>query len=284
MLPILALATLTLTPTIGFTSDSVYKNENIIIMEVKENYEEDVLVSKDLLLKERNLLGYMIYDNPDTPQVDGLKIDNEFVYDWTVKDFNDEIEHTITVKTIYTDDIAGMLAAAKHGDWSKALSNPLILFQVAYYALAALSLIVGGIGLFKAKMKKVKDHEVIARSVDIHAKKSSEEITTLVEGILDSVLVTTFTKLQNQNQAIIEAFMLSQSGDKESKKALLDLLKANANQDVTTLSKDIHNAIEKSALAKEKAKAEVKATVDSIIEGTFKSEEDKNSNGGGISI
>ena len=182
MLKILVLATLASTtvssgPKIQFTNDSVYSSENIISCEVVENkesiqvpvehvdevtgevteeLEEQEIISKSLLLKENHLLGCMIYDNPDTEYVDGLKIDDQWVTDWMVENYDDSIEHVLKIKTVYTEDVSGMLLAAKDGDWSKILSNPLILLQIFYYLLAALSIIGGAIGLVKVKGKKVK--------------------------------------------------------------------------------------------------------------------------------
>lgn len=269
MLPLLALASLVITPTVGFTSDSVYKNENILIIEVRENYEEDVLVSKDLLLKEKNLLGYTIYDNPDTEYIDGLKFDGSWVYDWTIKDYDDTVAHTFTVKTIYTDDVAGMLMAAKNGDWSIALSNPLIIFQLVYYTLAAISIILGGFGLLKSKKKKIKDHDIIANAVDTHAAASADALKLLASNLITEIVTPAFEKLNTQNQAIIEALILAQSGDKDSKLALINLLKSTASDDITLLSEAMKKTIEEADLTKQKIKAEADKLVEEISEGNF---------------
>lgn len=269
MLPLLALASLVITPTVGFTSDSVYKNENILIMEVRENYEEDVLISKDLLLKEKNLLGYTIYDNPDTEYIDGLKFDGSWVYDWTVKNYDDTVAHTFTIKTVYTDDVAGMLMAAKNGDWSIALSNPLIIFQLVYYILAAISVILGGFGLLKSKKKKIKDHDIIANAVDTHAAASADALKLLASNLITEIVTPAFEKLNTQNQAIIEALILAQSGDKDSKLALINLLKSTASDDITLLSEAMKKTIEEADLTKQKIKAEADKLVEEISEGNF---------------
>ena len=208
MLPVLfaALATLTLTPTVQFTSDSVYVKDNILSVEIRENLsddEEHTLISKDLILKENHLLGYTIYDNKDTDYIDGLKVDGNYVFGWRVENFDDSVEHIIQVKTVYTDDAAGMLVAAKDGDWSKLLSNPLIIVQLGYYVLAALSIILGGFGLFKSKKKKIRDHNQIAKAVTEQAEMAKNAlIETAVE-----IITPLFEKLGNQNASIIKALL-----------------------------------------------------------------------------
>jgi len=283
MLPVLALATLALAApapiTVNFTSDSVYKNESIITpKEVIE--QEDGLYT--IVLEEDKLLGYCIYDNKDTAYIDGLKFDDQFVTNYIVKDVDLELEHSILVKTTYTDDIAGMLAAAKDGDWSRILANPLIIIQIGYYLLAAISLIVGGIGVFKARVKKVKDHNQIANSVDKHANDAAEALKVEAINLVTGIVTPVFDKLRTQNQAIIEALVLAQSGDKDSKLALINLLKNTATEDVTLVTDGITKAIESSTALKEKAKKEADKVVKEIASGNFI---DNSNNGtGGISI
>lgn len=283
-----ALATLTFAPLVTFTSDSVYKNENILTVEVQENYEEDVLVSKDLILSERNMLGYIIYDNPETEYIDGIKFDGEFIYNWTIKNYDDTTEHTLLVKTVYTDDIAGTLAAAKDGNWSRLLSNPLIVFQIGYYFLAAISIILGGFGLLKSKKKKIKTSEEIAAIVTNEAKLSATNLKTEALSLVTDIVTPVFTKLQTQNQAIIEALVLAQSKDKDAKLALINLLKDTATEDVSTVTDTITKAIEEADIAKTKAKEEATKLVNNIangiLEDTSEKTEDTENNSGGVTI
>ena len=283
MLPILALATLALTTpapiTVNFTSDSVYKNESIISP-------KDLIEQEDGLytinFEEDKLLGYCIYDVKETEYIDGFKFDDKFVTNYTVKDVDLSVEHTILLKTTYTDDIAGTLAAAKDGDWSRLLANPLVVIQLGYYVLAAISLIIGGIGVFKARIKKVKDHNQIASSVDKHANDAAEALKAEAIALVTGIVSPVFDKLRTQNQAIIEALVLAQSGDKDSKLALINLLKNTATEDVTLVTDSITKAIESSATMKEKAKKEADKAVKEIASGIFV---DNSNNGtGGISI
>lgn len=266
MLPILALATLvSFTPTITFTSDSVYKNENVLIIELQEdkqfNYDEETQtyytdLHQNLHLKQKEMLGYEIYDNPDTNYIDGLKFDGEFVTDWIIKDYDASVQHSFIIKTVYTDDVAGMFAAAKDGNWSIALSNPLILIQLFYYVLAAFSLILGGFGLFKSKGKKVKTANEIA---DTTSKVVKDKVIEILDPIVNTI--------KSQNQHIIEAFILSQSGGKDSRLALIDLLKTTATEDVALISDAAIKSVNEASELKEKAKAEADEAVRKIAEG-----------------
>jgi hypothetical protein len=284
MLPILALATLALsTPaqiTVNFTSDSVYTHESII--EPKEVVEqEDGYYT--IVLQQDNLLGYCIYDNPETEYLDGLKFDDSFVTNYTIKGVDLSVEHNILIKTVYTDDIAGMLAAAKDGDFSKVLANPLMIIQLGYYILAAISIILGGFGLFKSKKKKIKTIDEITSSINEKALSSSTALQEVSTNLITSLITPTLEKLQTQNQAIIEAFILAQSGDKDSKLALVDLLKNTATEDVTLLSDNLIKAVEEAAKIKEKAKEEANKVIKEIASGNFEGNSEDNDLGG-ISI
>ena len=270
MLSLLALATLALsTPapvTVNFTTDSVYKNESIISPKDIIKQENDLYT---ITFEEDKLLGYCIYDVKETEYTDGFKFDDVFVTNYRIEDVDLSVEHTILLKTVYTDDVAGMLAAAKDGDWSKIMSNPLILFQTGYYSLAAISLIIGGFGLLKAKKKKVKTSEEIASSVKNEAVIASNALKEEAKSLVLQIITPLSEKLTMQNQKIIEAFILAQSGDKNSKIALIDLLKNSAIEDVSALSNSIIQAVESTDALKEKAKEEAKKLVDDIAQGSL---------------
>jgi len=268
MLRLLALATLAVaTPapiSVNFTEDSVYKYDSILIpKEVVE--QEDGLYT--LVFEQDKLLGYCIYDNQETEYLDGLKFDDEFVTNYTVKNVDLSVEHNILIKTTYTNDVAGMLASAKDGDWSRILSNPLILFQIFYYALAAISIIAGGFGLLKARKKKVKSSDEIANAVSERAYNASQTLTKKAVDLVTEIITPVFAKLQSQNKSIIEALILSQTGDKDAKLSLIKLLESTANEDVSLLSNEIIKAIENEDAMKAKVKEEAKKAVEQIAKG-----------------
>lgn len=283
MLQLLALATLAVSIptsiTVGFTNDSVYKQESII--DTKEVIEqEDGLYT--IIFEQDKLLGYRIYDNPETEYLDGFKFDDAFVTNYTVSDVDLSLDHTILIKTVYTDDVAGMLAAAKDGDFSRLMANPLMVIQLVYYILAALSLVAGGVGLLKAKKSKVKDHDEIASSVASKATKASEELKNEAVNLISGIVTPVCEKLQSQNQAIIEALILAQSGDEGSKLALINLLKQTATEDVTLVSDNIIKSIKDANAFKEKVKEQASKVVEKIASGDFGDNSDGNI--GGLSI
>ena len=66
----LASATIASGPNIQFTSDSVYTKNDIISCEIIEiPNAETGEISKDLIIKEKQLLGYSIYDNQETDYI-----------------------------------------------------------------------------------------------------------------------------------------------------------------------------------------------------------------------
>lgn len=271
LLTALTLATLTVAPTVQFTSDSVYTKSNIVSYNIRENYSElGELESKDLVFTKGNLLGYEIFDNPETPYIDGLKIDDTWITDWVVPNYDDSVAHTISIKTVYTDDIAGALAAAKNGDWSRVLQNPVMILQVIYFAVSTISILLGGFGLLKSKGKKIKTAEEIASAVTNSAELTKVELKELCVNLIDSIITPVYTKLQNQNQDIIEALILTRSGDEKASLALIDLLKKASNVNIdemaNTLKKEITEAIQTAKTSKEEAQQTIKA----IAEGTLK--------------
>lgn len=158
MKTLMMLTLIALTPYEGsvdykFTSDSVYKKDNILTVEVQK--ESDGY--ETLLLKQNYVLGYEIYDNPETPYIDGLKVNDEFVTDWKVEHFAVDLNHTITIKTVYSSGVDGMLTAARDGDLSKVFSNPLVLILIGCSLMVSGSIIVGSLILSKSKKTKIKE-------------------------------------------------------------------------------------------------------------------------------
>lgn len=281
MLPLL-LATLFITPTITFTSDSVYTDENVLTLEIQNVYEEDEIVSQNLIMTPRTLLGYEIYDDKETPYIDGILFDNSTVYDWTIENFDGSVEHIISVKTVYTNDVAGMLAAAKNGNWAIALSNPLVLLQLFYYILAAISLILGGFGLAKAKKQKVKTAEDIATAVEEKATASLEVIENNVTEYVTTTLAPVLVNMESRIHAIIEALILAQSNDPNAKLAIVNLLKNVSVESLEEISNTITKAIKEAKKVKDSAKKEATKLVTEIAKGDILKDIDNGT--GGIAI
>lgn len=272
------------TPTISYTSDSVYKEASYITTTVTQ--EEDS--SYTLHIEKTMTLGFCVYDNPDTEQIEGVKLDDKFITDWVIPNYDPTVEHTILVKTVYTDDVAGMFAAAANGDFSKLLSNPVMLMQIIYYFLAATSLIGGGIGIFKSRKNKAKTSKQIANEVSLSANASFLKVEGMVTDIFSTTVIPVIQQIQTQNHQILEALIISKNTDADSQIALIDLLKRAATDvDIESLAEttkeNIKNAVSKQLHMKQAALEEVNHIIE---ETTPVKEEPSNTKDsyGGIAI
>lgn len=272
-------------PTITYTSDSVYKDPAYLTTTVVQ--EEDS--SYTLHIEKATVLGFCIYDNADTQQIEGIKLDGEFLTDWVIPNYDVTSEHTILVKTAYTNDVAGMFAAAANGDFSKLLSNPVTLIQILYYILAAGSIIAGGVGLFKSKKHKAKTSKQIAEEVGLSANAAFLKVEDMVTDIFATTVIPVVQQIQTQNHQILEALIISRNTDADSQIALIDLLKrAAANVNIEALAEstkaNIKNAVNKQLQIKQSALEEV----NQIIEENSSTKEESNTESkdayGGITI
>lgn len=260
------LATLTFTPSIEFTADSKYVNENIISYEVVVEDDE----SKTLLLKQNMLLGYCIYDNPDTDKIEGLKVDDTWVdSSWRITNFDDTVEHSIKIKTVYTDDYAGMAMAAKNGDWGKVLENPLALIQLFYYVIAAVSIVIGGCGAARSKKHKVKSANEIAALVNENSQKAYAALEQKVELTIDSIIKPIYAAIQKGNQNTVSALILNKQNSADASVALIDMLKQVSAEDIVAKADEIKKAIIDNKKASTEVLENAKETVNNIAKGVF---------------
>lgn len=280
---LLATVALAAAPTIRFTEDSVYKKDRIISVSVVENVDDGGDVeSKTLLIDPNYVLGYEIYDVPETSEIEGLRLDGAPVYEWRVEGFDDTLEHVIDVRTVYTDDLAGSMMAAKDGDWSRLMSNPLIVLQFVYYGIAAVSTLVGFGGLAASRRKKIKSADQIAALVSGKAEESMAALTAYANKAIDDLkaeydaklsdivngaVIPTMERLKTQYQSIMEAMILTKSGDKESTLALIELIRKSATEDPKEIAEKVRCEIERLDAERKKARAEAAETVAKIAEG-----------------
>ena len=254
---IAVLATLT-TPTLQFTEDSVYTKDNILNVEYIEEYDGTIT----LKMTENSVIGYTIYDDAETPYVDGVMIDGVPIAEWTIHQFDTSIEHTITVKTVYSTDIFGALVAAKDGDWSLLWQNPLTYIQLIYYAINTIATVVGGVALAKYKKLVTKLKAELTEIIDKKLTKGNAETAESVNVLVDGIVSTLYTKISAQYQDIIKALVLSHSNTNEDTIALMDILKKTSEEDITTfvdnIKKKYIDLVEKRRIAQENAIATIK--------------------------
>ena len=78
------------------------------------------------------------------------------------------------------------------------------------------------------------------------------------------------SEISSQNQILMQALMLAQSNDKDSKLALVNLLKTAMSKASTSVTEKVSKAIEISDLKKKQAKEQAKEDISSVIEEVSK--------------
>jgi len=285
-------------PSVKFTSDSVYRNESILDMSVLERKTVEIddasgeIVSEDkeyvLCIAKNYVLGYDVYDNPETPHIDGIKVNDAFLSeDWDIPNFDLDSDYTVTVKTVYSDDIAGWLARAKDGDFSAVLSNPVMLLQFVYYIMAAVSIILGGFGVFKSRKSKAKTASEIASAVavkagdlELLAAEKIREVEDRALNMVEDVCTPMMSMLSKQNDTLIQATVLARNGDEQSTLALLELLKNSGAANTDKLAEDVKAKILASRESYEKSKADaVKAMQEAVSKLSGSADDEKHADG-----
>lgn len=195
--------------------------------------------------------GYVVYDDPETPYIDGIRLNGNTVDSYKVAiDWTQDIDYEIVVRVTYDDSFVGTLAQMSDGtyDWVKLLENPIGLLMALYYVLATVSVVAGFIMLLFGKNKKTKTANDISNAVEAKAQETAKAI--IKEEIMPIV-----SSFQNTAQALVKAYALTTSKSKEAPLALLDVLQDVSNADaesVITQAKDIlanARAVEESARA-----------------------------------
>lgn len=281
----LAVLALAVMPKLVFTSDSTYKQDKILDLSVSElsvlDRDDDTgdVVSDTkyytLNVKENYVMGHDVFDDPNTEYVDGIKIDGKYLSsDWKVEDFNMDAEHVITVKTVYSNDVAGWFAMAKNGDFSAIMSNPITVLQLGYYVLAGASVVLGGFGLLKSKKRKVKTADEIAGAVASKASVLEDQFANVTHemeaqalSLVTDIVTPLVETLHKQNDTLIKATVLARNGDEVSTIALLDLLKETGAEGVADISEAVKKRIQESKAAAEQAKRDaIKAMKEAVAE------------------
>jgi hypothetical protein len=246
------LATL-INPTVTFTEDSVYTKDNILTVEYVEEYDG----THTLKLTENNIVGYSIYDDEETPYIDGVMLDGVPITAWTMHQFDTTVEHTITVKTVYSEDIFGALISAKNGDWTLIWQSPLTYIQLFYYALNTIAIVFEAFGIRKYKKEVNKLKGDLSTSIKNYSTEGNTAIVKLVDSIVEGIVSELYGKLSKQYQDIIKALVLSHSNTHEDTLALMDILNRTSNEDISEFVNNIKQKytalIEHEKIVKEKA-------------------------------
>lgn len=210
-----------------------------------ETYVDPVTFAVGFKIVEDLSIGHIIYDNPDTAYIDGIRVNGETIDSLTVW-IDENVIYDVTVRTVYEDNLLGDVAKIIDGtfDFKTLLENPVMLLMGAYYVISIISVIVATFTTAVFKNKKVKSADEIAAKVDTSAQNAVEkmrtEVTDIVLNEVHPILQTILSDIKN----VVTAVTLSTSKNKEAPLAMLDTLqKAADSADATGLIDSIRKTI-----------------------------------------
>ena len=206
----------------------IYTDDSVISSGILTGSEVDLLSKQVLFTIEPNLpAGYVIYDDPSTDYIDGIRLNGNTVTSYKVPiDYTQDVDFTLVVKIVYAEGFTGALAQISDGtfDWTKLLENPIGLIMALYYVLATVSVVVSIVALWTGKNKKVKTANDISKSVTNSADAAASKI-------IEEQVMPVVTAFQNTAQGLVKAFALTTSKSKEAPTALLDVLQSISSTD-----------------------------------------------------
>lgn len=222
------------TVTFRFTSDSTYAAGMSY-----ETYSDAILDESGFKIIHTLPVGHVIYDNPETAYIDGIRINDATTNSFKVPVVDDSVStFVVDVRTVYADGILGDIARISDGtyDWTKLLENPIMVLQFAYWALAIITVIVGIFASLFGRKTKVKTADDISSSVTSAAEAALVKIENRVTETVIEEFTPVFKTILADFENVVKAVTLFTSNSKEAPIALLDVLKdASSSNDVTSL-------------------------------------------------
>lgn len=256
---------------VKFTSDSVC-TEGIYVELLYDELEEKLY----LALVTDLPTGYIIYDNIETDYTDGLKINDAYASlgnkPFKIYLDNPLTSYTIFVKTTYSDTMYGTIAKIQDGNATvlDLFENPVMLMQVIYYAIAAISIVAASALATRSKKIKVKTSEEVAAQTASVYNTSNEEfrlkLTSELLGVVNEKLMPALNTCVNTNQNVVKAIAISNSKDKNAPVALLDVLREVADATVETVVDEAIASAEKHIEESEARKTETITALHDIAE------------------
>lgn len=231
-----------------------------------ETYVDPVTFAVGFKIVEDLSIGHIIYDNPDTAYIDGIRINGETTDTLSIV-IDQGTAYEIVVRTVYEDNLLGDVAKIIDGtfDFKTLLENPVMLLMGAYYVISILSIVFASIASLFSKSKKVKTADEIAAKVDESANNAVEKVRTEVT---DTVLAEVKPMLQtilDDIRNIVTALTLSTSKNKEAPLAMLDTLqKSVESTDVAGLINGIRKTVTDGIAKHDKARTDNVETLHEI--------------------
>jgi hypothetical protein len=253
--------------SIVYTSDSV-KSKGVTL----EPYTDTVKFETGFVIKTDLDLGIEIYDDPTTDVIEGVRVNGQEITSYIVPiDLDTPQDYLVEVRLVYADGLTGTIAKISDGnfDWETLMQEPLLAMQVFYYAIAALSIIIGGMGALSSKKKKVKTADDIAAKVDARVQEGCETFAVAYSAVLKENLLPVFHTMVDTNKAVVKAIALSTSKNKEAPVALLDLLKDVSDVDVEKAIDNAREEVIKNIANTDAKRAAVRDVLSHIADGTY---------------
>ena len=253
--------------TVLYTSDSVDRKGVST-----EPYTDTLKFETGFIITVDTSLGVEVYDDPSTAHIEGIRVNGQEVNSRIIPiDLDNPQEYIVEVRLVYSEGLLGTLAKISNGefDWNTIMQEPVLAMQLVYYAIAALSTILGGFGVLVSKKKKVKTADDIASKVDERVREGCTTFAVAYTDVLKENLVPIFNDLVHTNQAVIKALTLSTSKNKEAPVALLDLLKEVSDVNVEKTIDEAREEVLKNIALTEEKRENIHNVLHNIANGTY---------------
>ena len=238
--PILSIDDITI--SFKYTSDSVV-TEGLTY----QIYNDPISNQAGLELVPNFGIGYIIYDDPETEIIDGIRINGSEVTslripitpETTVKSYE------IAVKTVYAEGASGDLAQILDGtfDYSRLLTNPIILFQIIYWVFMALSGFIGLVTISKNKGKRVKTADELAGKITENMTQFEDRVVEIVTRVVTEEILPLAQASVKSGKEAVKAILLSTSKSKEAPSALLDVFKESSDIDISNIVDEVREEL-----------------------------------------
>ena len=245
-----------------YTPDSV-RAEGIWL----EPWTDAVKQSAGFKISSDIAFGVEIYDDPATTIIDGIRINGQEVSSLVYTfDLDNPSDTLVEVRLVYSENLLGDIAKMSDGtyNWTELIENPVMLMQLAYYVLAALSIIISSFAALSSKKKKVKTANEIADAVDARVQAGVEAFATQYSEYLKESLLPVISQMVETNKTVVKAITLSTSKAKEAPIALLDVLQEVSDVDAAKLIDEARASVLKNMSESEKKRAAMQAALHNI--------------------
>lgn len=196
-------------------------------------------------------LGYAIYDDPETEIIDGIRINGTEVSSLRIPMSAETtvFRYEVAVRTVYVEGASGDLAQILDGtyDYTQLLTNPVIIFQLAYWVFMALAGFIGLVTVIRNKGVKVKTSDEIASKVTENVGDFRQQIIDIVTDTVKAEILPLAQASVKSGKEAVKAIVLSTSKSKDAPSALLDVFKESSDIDIASIVDEVKEELSKAA-------------------------------------